>query len=726
MDFETLFQRCQDLGIEGKEAKELVEKEREALERQKQREERQKQRDLEYRLLKIQLGLVSEFDDSIEELHNESSKLAERERNFEEKKKLKFELADPKQEKAVLPSISGSELSRQIISSWESPMKGENFSSQRELFAEREASAFRDSSSLPYQEVIEVTSSFDTAAISTTYITTAATSEECSLVPASMLVNSHDVAFIEKMNDLEEMDSELIKNNEIKKQKVPVLKMENDKLKETTSVRLEQSTPPLVIQKMEFLTKAITDNMEKIDTIVSSDEQDLENNPVEAEENKVVIKSCRKLNVQVKLEEERTLEEERGCSVEITISSGKESQIEKPITSSQVLPMKGENCFSQPQSSAEREEPSSQDLPILSASPKWERNEDEISSLSKAFAEQDEREENFVICNVLSRSDNVLSSKWLSNQCMTSCKSYMERNKEREVEYDVTPTLELEKVNSQETEKRDSSFHITISSEKESQIGQPRMGMTESESESEVKCNMSDRKSTIEEKEEGHEHDLTVIKSRDYSLRNKKRTIKKPYLNCEKEFQSYSSPSSFSSNPASSHSSSDEENVIKRKKRRKGRRHIRKKQEDADYNDDEKSEKPIVTVYVKNVVDELYCEKDSIESSNVIVVLESAYEGEDPKVESNSHLSFSSSFPSSTHFSSSFSNSVEENKIKGKKKMKKIHRKRKRKGHNDNNEDERCDSNCMCDIGTTCKKLMIRIRRIRLYKYRRKGKVMTR
>ncbi|KAL7632959.1 UNVERIFIED_CONTAM: hypothetical protein RMT77_016669 [Armadillidium vulgare] len=83
--------------------------------------------------------------------------------------------------------------------------------------------------------------------------------------------------------------------------------------------------------------------------------------------------------------------EERGCSVEITISSGKESQIEKPITSSQVLPMKGENCFSQLQSSAEREEPSSQDLPILSTSPKWERNEDEISSLSKAFAEQDEK-----------------------------------------------------------------------------------------------------------------------------------------------------------------------------------------------------------------------------------------------------------------------------------------------------------------------------------------------
>ncbi|KAL7645997.1 UNVERIFIED_CONTAM: hypothetical protein RMT77_002894 [Armadillidium vulgare] len=215
-------------------------------------------------------------------------------------------------------------------------MKGENFSSQRELFVEREVSAFQDSSSLPYQEVIEVTSSFDTAAISTTNITTAATSEECSLAPASMLVNSHDVAFIEKMKDLEEMDSELIKNNEIKKQKVPVLKMVNDKLKETTSVRLEQSTPPLVIQKMEFLTKAITDNMEKIYTIVSSDEQDLENNPVEAEENKVVIKSCRKLNVQVKLEEERTLEEGEASDNSVTPSDNYKQITEMIVIKSEV------------------------------------------------------------------------------------------------------------------------------------------------------------------------------------------------------------------------------------------------------------------------------------------------------------------------------------------------------------------------------------------------------
>ncbi|KAB7496683.1 Double-stranded RNA-specific editase 1, partial [Armadillidium nasatum] len=59
----------------------------------------------------------------------------------------------------------------------------------------------------------KVASSFDTTTISTTITTTTATSEECSFVPASMLVNSHDVAFNEKKKDLEKMASELIKTN---------------------------------------------------------------------------------------------------------------------------------------------------------------------------------------------------------------------------------------------------------------------------------------------------------------------------------------------------------------------------------------------------------------------------------------------------------------------------------------------------------------------------------
>ncbi|KAL7631433.1 UNVERIFIED_CONTAM: hypothetical protein RMT77_018264 [Armadillidium vulgare] len=169
-----------------------------------------KQRELEYRLLKIQLGLVSESDENIDEL-------------VEGKKYLE-----------------------------------KNSFSQPEIFVEREASASQDSSVLPYHEVIEVASPSDTTAISKIISTTAATSEECSLVPASTSVNSNDEVFIEK-KDFEKIASELIKNNESKKKETPVFKIENNKLKETTCERLQQLTPPLVTQKIEFPTKAITE-----------------------------------------------------------------------------------------------------------------------------------------------------------------------------------------------------------------------------------------------------------------------------------------------------------------------------------------------------------------------------------------------------------------------------------------------------------------------------------
>ncbi|KAL7638091.1 UNVERIFIED_CONTAM: hypothetical protein RMT77_011716 [Armadillidium vulgare] len=177
-------------------------------------------------------------------------------------------------------------------------------------------------------------------------------------------------------------------------------------------------------------------------------------------------------------------------------------EIEKPITSSQVLPMKGENCFSQPQSSAEREEPSSQDLPIFSRFHKCERNDDEASSPSETLAEQDEREESSVTSNVLSRSDNTLSFKQLSNQSIISRKVCMERNIKREVKYDGTTIQELGKMNTQETEKRDSSIRTNVSSKAESQTGRLRMRELKQESKSKVKCNMFDKKSTAEENEE--------------------------------------------------------------------------------------------------------------------------------------------------------------------------------------------------------------------------------
>ncbi|KAL7641270.1 UNVERIFIED_CONTAM: hypothetical protein RMT77_008408 [Armadillidium vulgare] len=146
---------------------------------------------------------------------------------------------------------------------------------------------------------------------------------------------------------------------------------------------------------------------------------------------------------------------------------------EKQITSGQEFQMKGENSHSE--IFVEREEPLFQDLPILPTLPEWERNKDEVFSSSKGFVEQDEREESSVSSNVLSWADNTLSSKRLSNQS------------------------------------------ITISSETESEIRQPRMGMSEFKSESEIKCNIYDRKSTAEEEKEGYKHNLTVTTSIDYS-----------------------------------------------------------------------------------------------------------------------------------------------------------------------------------------------------------------
>ncbi|KAL7641857.1 UNVERIFIED_CONTAM: hypothetical protein RMT77_007731 [Armadillidium vulgare] len=192
-------------------------------------------------------------------------------------------------------------------------------------------------------------------------------------------------------------------------------------------------------------------------------------------------------------------------------------EIEKQIISIQVFPTKGENSFSQPESSAEREEPSSQDLPILPTLPKWQRNEDEASSSSKALMKQDEREKSSVTSNFLSRSDNAFSKR-LSNQSTISRKVCMEGNIEREVEYDRTPAPELGKMNTQETEKKDSSIRINISSKAESQTGRLRMRELKQESKSKVKCNMFDKKSIAEENEEGYEHNLPVMTSRDQSL----------------------------------------------------------------------------------------------------------------------------------------------------------------------------------------------------------------
>ncbi|KAB7494717.1 Double-stranded RNA-specific editase 1 [Armadillidium nasatum] len=70
--------------------------------------------------------------------------------------------------------------------------------------------------------------------------------------------------------------------------------------------------------------------MEKIDTFVSSEEQGLENTPVEGEKNKVAVKRCWKPNVQVKLEEESMLEEGEASDNSVT-SSDNDKQIKEMV-----------------------------------------------------------------------------------------------------------------------------------------------------------------------------------------------------------------------------------------------------------------------------------------------------------------------------------------------------------------------------------------------------------
>ncbi|KAL7630997.1 UNVERIFIED_CONTAM: hypothetical protein RMT77_018716 [Armadillidium vulgare] len=211
-------------------------------------------------------------------------------------------------------------------------------------------------------------------------------------------------------------------------------------------------------------------------------------------------------------------------------------EIENPTTLSQVLPMKGENFFSQPQSSAEREELPSQDLPILSASSKWENNEDEISSLYKTSAEQDEEEENLVTSDVIKRTENVLFSKDLSNRSSISHKVYIEKNKEKKIERSRTPTPEWGKVDIREAKKKGSSTQIAISSKTESQAGRLRMKELKQEFKSEVEFSAFEGRSIMEVNQEEYKYTLHIAKMKHDSSCHEQEAVKLIQLNCEKEF----------------------------------------------------------------------------------------------------------------------------------------------------------------------------------------------
>ncbi|KAL7633726.1 UNVERIFIED_CONTAM: hypothetical protein RMT77_015680 [Armadillidium vulgare] len=236
------------------------------------------------------------------------------------------------------------------------------------------------------------------------------------------------------------------------------------------------------------------------------------------------------------------------------------------------------------------------------------------------------------------------------------------------------------------------------------------------------------------------EYDLPVTTRRDYSLRNEEKTIKKPYLECEKDSQSHSSQDKYNSEDL------DKGPMVNQDDNISNQREMRNEME-FDVNVDPKlddnlrkcptenqgirnkkkfdihvgpkfgedhmnvSIKEIVKFRVekvkrfnsqsedenKQMINQSYAEtkeindfkishdpeseeEESVEDSNIVEILELTFQSEDAEVESDSHhLSFSSPSSSSSRFSSSFSNSVEENEIEGKKKMKMNHGKRKRK-----------------------------------------------
>ncbi|KAL7634668.1 UNVERIFIED_CONTAM: hypothetical protein RMT77_015045 [Armadillidium vulgare] len=333
-------------------------------------------------------------------------------------------------------------------------------------------------------------------------------------------------------------------------------------------------------------------------------------------------------------------------------------EIEKPITSSQVLPMKGENCFSQPQSSAEREEPSSQDLPILSTSPKWESNEDEISSLSKAFAEQDEKEENLVTSDVIKRTENVLFSKELSNRSSISHKVYIEKNKEKKIERSRTPTPEWGKVDIREDKKKDAYKSRKRKRSKSRSAERDKRSRRDKKQERDKSSSSSSRHKKDREKDKENRA-LQEKRKEDERRRSRERRERDKREERERR-EKYER---------------DERRRKEWARRMEERKEREKLREDRirDRRRDDRSPKARDRDASRNH-DLEKMEEDSLEDPNIVVIPELTFQNEDAKVESESRLPFSKLSSPSLCFSLSFSISIEENVIK---KEKEILRKKK-------------------------------------------------
>ncbi|KAL7632854.1 UNVERIFIED_CONTAM: hypothetical protein RMT77_016851 [Armadillidium vulgare] len=392
-------------------------------------------------------------------------------------------------------------------------------------------------------------------------------------------------------------------------------------------------------------------------------------------------------------------------------------EIEKPITSSQESPMEGEDSFFQPETFDEKEPPLLQDVPFLPALYKWERNEDEISSISKVFAEQDEKEENLVTSDVTKRTENAVSSKELSNESLISRKVYMEKNKEKEIERRRTPISEWGKVDTQEAEKKGSSIQITISSKTESQIERPRIGKSEFESENEVHSTALDGKSVVEKDSEESKHDMNIVKHRDRSLCNEKKAVKRSWLDCEKASQlSLPQNKRNSENLHKKHVKIQRNNFSNQQEMWDGKGFYVK----VDPKSDDNLQKYSMENQDINISDQQEIWNEMELDVNVDSKFDDTSQSEDAKVESDSHLFFSSLFLSSSSLSSFRGD--KEGEVKRKKKKK--YHKNKRKRYNDINGDERLNSNYKCGRETPNKRFIIQAEKLKQYKYRRKGKII--
>ncbi|KAL7633512.1 UNVERIFIED_CONTAM: hypothetical protein RMT77_016045 [Armadillidium vulgare] len=427
------------------------------------------------------------------------------------------------------------------------------------------------------------------------------------------------------------------------------------------------------------------------------------------------------------MKEERNIIDKDNLEIEF-VTSKQEIVVSHPVSlnesfqqiiSSQESPMEGEDSFFQPETFDEKEPPLLQDVPFLPALYKWERNEDEISSISKVFAEQDEKEENLVTSDVTKRTENAVSSKELSNESLISRKVYMEKNKEKEIERRRTPISEWGKVDTQEAEKKGSSIQITISSKTESQIERPRIGKSEFESENEVHSTALDGKSVVEKDSEESKHDMHIVKHRDRSLCNEKKAVKRSWLDCEKASQlSLPQNKRNSENLDKKHVKIQRNNFSNQQEMWDGKGFYVK----VDPKSDDNLQKYSMENQDINISNQQEIWNEMELDVNVDSKFDDTSQSEDAKVESDSHLFFSSLFLSSSSLSSFRGD--KEGEVKRKKKKKKKYHKNKRKRYNDINGDERLNSNYKCGRETPNKRFIIQAEKLKQYKYRRKGKII--